>query len=144
MNMNSACQFFQANPKLTKYLPEGQHFKNAIVKFEKDGDVIKKVVTRMDGKEVVGHFKDGKLFQSTLESGKGKISITDLSEETKNYPPFLQVNKNINIQTTDGDSFTRGFLKDGSHSDMWQLKGGPVKAGVNNFLYEKLIAKIKG
>lgn len=144
MNVKSACQFFQANPKLTKCLPEGETFKNAVVKFEKDGDVIKKVVTRMDGKEVTGHFKDGKLFKSTLESSKGKIAITDMSEETKNYPAFLQINKNINIKTIDGDSFTRGILKDGSYTDMWQSKGGPLKGGVNNSLYQKLMAKIKG
>lgn len=144
MNVKFAGQFFSANPKFRKYCPEGQIFKNALVKYEKDGNVIKKIVTRKNGNEVIGFFKNGKLFQSTFESKKGKITIKNPSKVIRNFLRFEHVKKTITIKLQNGDKFTRNILNSGAFYDTWHPKNEAQYTGRMVTLYQKLMSKIKG
>ncbi len=144
MNVKSVGQIFQANRALTKYFPEGQVFKNAIVRFEKEGNVTKKVVTRKDGKEIIGYFNNGKLFQSTFESNKGKIILKNVHKKVKNFPSSGEMKKMIIIKTADGGKFSRGIYNTGASFDVWHPKKDAQYTGRMVTLYKKLIEKIKG
>ncbi len=142
ISLNKATQIFNSNPQVTKWIPE-QNFNNAVVKFEKDNDIIKKVVTRKDGTEVTGYYRNGNLFQTILENLKGKITVEIDRPVQKELPAKWQFSKSTSIETADGDRFTRYEDKTNGIKDIWSPKNSLVRQGKMNALYNEFLSRVK-
>ena len=135
MNVSRAKQVF-TNSNLTKWIPVQNNLRNTTVKFVKNDDIIEKVVTRKDGTEVIGRFKDGKLISADYDNVRGNIH-TDFAPDNSKLPERFQAYKTTTITLEDGNKLTRSNMKDGGVEDVWQQRARLVKAGKFDALYNE-------
>lgn len=134
-NINTAIKFFNQNPNLKKMVPV-QDLKTAVVKYVKDGDLIQKVVTRKDGTEAIGMFRNGKLVQADVDNVKGRITV-NFDPNNEGRPEMFQFAKTTTITNANGDSFTRCTRSNGQNYDIWCPQKGVVKTGKMDALFNE-------
>ncbi|MCM1339052.1 MAG: hypothetical protein NC191_05220 [Muribaculaceae bacterium] len=143
ITVQRAAQIFDKNPAITKWVP-AQNYKNLVIKYEKGVDgIINKVVTRKDGSEIVGQFKDGKVTKATVESLKGTLEKEFNRPKKEDLLPKYQFEKSTLIKTPDGDTFSRLEDKTNGVMDIWCPKGAPVRSGKFDALYREYLSKVK-
>lgn len=137
MNVEAATRFFIDNPSSTKYF-SGQPLKNCTLRYEKDGDIIKKVLTRKSGTETTGFFRNGKNFKTLHKTNGGTVEVLNIKDQTKNLPARFQAEKITTISMPNGDMFSRITGAGYGTRDIWQPKDGVVQEGFMASLYKSL------
>lgn len=152
-NLADATKYFMAHPNKKKWVPE-QNFKNLVVKYKKEENGIKKIVTRKDGTEIESMFINGKSVKTTLENDRGTILI---EENIKNNPP-KNVKNNIKLPRANsddwnkrtvvvlasnhGEMYSRREGNFGKVKDLWSCHNGVIEDFRNDELLRKYIARV--
>lgn len=144
-NLTTATKYFMAHPNRKKWVPE-QDFKILVVKYKKEVNGIKKIVTRKDGTEIETLFTDGNPVKSTLENDRGTILIEKLPK--KNTIPIPANSNNWNkrtvvvLSTNNGEIYSRHEDDFGRVKDLWSSHNNAINDYRNDKLLRAYISRV--
>ena len=125
----NAEKVFSMNSNITKWIPK-QNFKNAFVEFEKENDIINKIVTQRNGNKITGRFRNGELLETIVTTKYGEMIKTPYIKTSYGECKFTQFK-----DTFSGDTFLRRDYKNNDYTDYYFPKDGVGKSGKMQELY---------